>query len=272
MSLPFNNLNNLLSSDSEELPPLGLHLGPSPLPNFMPVSVGAPLPRRYLKTVPLPEVDKVPMPGDHWGGEEEEEDAASEKTIVVKEDTEEKVATGPFYSELDVQADAYGRRNRPRLDPGPSKLTYISGHTTSASAKSSPASSPNRRGRGIGRLHASWRVANVGVGVVGVSTGVASCASETRNEVYESVTCMPGCEGYSFEELRVECYAASYMSTGEPPRSPRPDEGYIFPPAFEPFATITKSPNDGPGRDIVMSDQPNLVSAFTFNMPASTQH
>ncbi|THH29551.1 hypothetical protein EUX98_g4638 [Antrodiella citrinella] len=229
-----------------------LHLGPDPLPNFAPVNVGAPLPRRALKPVPLPDVDAVAMPGDHLfesveslplPQDPEPEQGGSElerRRKEVDEDEDERnafaqhhryehesthtaskvaLAKAPFYSELDVQADAYGRRNRSRLDTRPQRLTYVddslnynhlnlptnhSSSSASASYLSSAGSSRRPQGRlsntgpGLKRLP-TWK-ATSGSGSAGGSEG--STKTQTQNEVYESVSCMPGCEGYSFEVRR----------------------------------------------------------------------
>ncbi|KAH8103272.1 hypothetical protein BXZ70DRAFT_924818 [Cristinia sonorae] len=243
--------------DDGELSPL--HLGPSPLPNFAPISIGAPLPRRAqpLKSIPLPDMlPKVPMPGDHVtsptsledGSEVQERTGYSDGNGYIQEE-------GPFYSDIDIQANAYGRRNRPRLDSGPKELTFVG---------QQPKQQQQKR---VGRGSRHWKNA---------SSAVISTAPSVP-ETYESIVCAPDLEQFSFEELRVACYSQCFLTTGAPP-GPATDVASTLLPLYTPLvvpvpvAPSSTGENSIPIRDILMSDQPNLVAAFTFNMPASTQH
>ncbi|TCD62702.1 hypothetical protein EIP91_006527 [Steccherinum ochraceum] len=241
MSSPHNP-----QGDEPALSPLGLsHLGPSPLPNFTPINIGAPLPRRALKPVPLPDVPpNVAMPGDHLGkGKGKVEEAPRRDEFA-------------FHSEIDVEEDVMGRRNRPRLDAGPE------GHNR----EGYPARffGNGEQGKRHGTEQRRTRR----------SVGSRKSLVAAHDEVLQSITCSPELAQYSFEELRVECYAKSYIATSGPPPPADPERGQFIPPAFTPFVSPT-SPlllSNDTLRDVAMSDQSSFVSAFTFNMSPSAQH
>ena len=93
-----------------------------------------------------------------------------------------------FMSELDVEEDAYGRRNRPRLDAGPSELTVLTDHNSSSSGKS------------LGSGHAGVRTTQGHDRRERVrQPRKMTSLSQSQEEVLESITCAPGLEQYSFE-------------------------------------------------------------------------
>ncbi|KAI0079842.1 hypothetical protein K474DRAFT_476781 [Panus rudis PR-1116 ss-1] len=101
-------------------------------------------------------------------------------------------------------------------------------------------------------------------------------SSSPRVEVMQSITCTPAWSGHSFEELRTEAYAQSYIATGGPP-SPVGLGGIAIPPSFGPYVSVCKEGNEHEGlglninfaRDVVMSDMPELTSSFTFALCGS---
>jgi len=91
-------------------------------------------------------------------------------------------------------------------------------------------------------------------------------------EIMQSITCTPGLEGVSFEELRFGCYLQTYFTTGQPP-APVGVE-CVIPPAFLPFVQgATAMPSDCViAPDIIMSSEPPLPTVphtFTFQFYAS---
>ncbi|CCM03937.1 uncharacterized protein FIBRA_06089 [Fibroporia radiculosa] len=97
-----------------------------------------------------------------------------------------------------------------------------------------------------------------------VRRGRSSGASQPPRlrEIYQSVSCMSGYAGYSFEEIRVGNYIASYMAKNQPPQPVA--EGArscsILEPIFRPSVLDVQHDKD-PDATMSMSDsQP----AFTF--------
>ncbi|KAH9855900.1 hypothetical protein C2E23DRAFT_882665 [Lenzites betulinus] len=108
-------------------------------------------------------------------------------------------------------------------------------------------------------------------------------AAASTPEVFQSISATPGLRELSFEELRVECYAISALTTGKAPQPVAPSSGSmqpprverlpsvkVMPPAFAPFiasSADTKEAQDGGempvGREVVMS-QDALSADFTF--------
>ncbi|KAJ4479059.1 hypothetical protein J3R30DRAFT_3473820 [Lentinula aciculospora] len=82
-------------------------------------------------------------------------------------------------------------------------------------------------------------------------------------EVFQSITATPNLQGGSFEELRAECYAQSYIATGAPPPPSIPisinalgefQPARSIPPTFHPHL-IASEPHAVPyPRDVEMSD------------------
>ncbi|KAE9407214.1 hypothetical protein BT96DRAFT_1014315 [Gymnopus androsaceus JB14] len=79
-------------------------------------------------------------------------------------------------------------------------------------------------------------------------------------QVFQSITALPNMSGGSFEELRVECYAQSYIATGAPPPSLSVDAfgGFQreqhFPPTFQPYIVANPALHSDSTQDVPMMD------------------
>ncbi|KAH9834160.1 uncharacterized protein C8Q71DRAFT_164015 [Rhodofomes roseus] len=93
-------------------------------------------------------------------------------------------------------------------------------------------------------------------------------------EVFQSITCMPQCFAASFEELRLECYRVSYVTTGHAPMPVTSESAPwdTIPPFFSPFSEEVMEPADFVvGRtDVPMPDESTGPWAFTFGVPGTS--
>ncbi|KAI0919105.1 hypothetical protein AcW1_003433 [Taiwanofungus camphoratus] len=139
--------------------------------------------------------------------------------------------------------------------------TLTAGLSTSAPTKSSPRRTPARRGR---RSY-SGALAQ-------------SRADQSYPDVFQSISCSPGIRGWSFEELRLECYRISLVATGQLPRPVAAEDPRwaIIPPIYTPFVQHPPemtAERQGPvsgeqyagSVDVIMSQEPTLACAFTFS-------
>ncbi|KAI0731540.1 hypothetical protein C8Q72DRAFT_883244 [Fomitopsis betulina] len=111
---------------------------------------------------------------------------------------------------------------------------------------------------------------------------VPSCPSGTsgtprfpsiRAETFESITCTPQLMSTSFEELRVECYRASYLATGHMPMpvTSESEAWDTIPPFYSPFVLeIPEASSFGSGlTDIMMCDQSDPDNQFAFGFQST---
>ncbi|KAE9407213.1 hypothetical protein BT96DRAFT_914807 [Gymnopus androsaceus JB14] len=82
-------------------------------------------------------------------------------------------------------------------------------------------------------------------------------------QVFQSITALPNMSGGSFEELRVECYAQSYIATGAPPPPSTPlsvdafggfQREQHFPPTFRPYIVANPALHLDSTQDVQMMD------------------
>ncbi|GAW02020.1 hypothetical protein LENED_003647 [Lentinula edodes] len=82
-------------------------------------------------------------------------------------------------------------------------------------------------------------------------------------EVFQSITATPNLSGGSFEEIRAECYAQSYIATGGPPPPSIPLSVNAFgvyqpaqsiPPTFQPCLVVNEPQETWYTSDVEMSD------------------
>lgn len=155
---------------------------------------------------------------------------------------------------LDFHMEALNLKSEaPMLDEWSSDIVDLDDSALSSTCNGPKSRSPRSPGKGASRTR---------------SSGILRRRPTPQIEVFQSITCMPAHRQRSFEELRLECYRVSILTTGHPP-APVPvgaEHRAVIPPSFVPFIDVPgEGTDDGDGEgDVIMSSQPNIASAFTF--------